>query len=163
MGTSAFPHNSTYDPRLVPPPPRLHWGLVLALQILTFGLFGGIWLIVQALWAKRLSGNGRALTWAIVNLVALPVAVVIAAVLRSGGAARLLLLALNLTAVFTLRSQLESFPIGMSLSGGLTFLLGPVYFQYHMNNYVLPGAEDVFGPSPDAPAYVPATYPEVRR
>ncbi len=147
------------DLRIVPRPPQLHWGVVLALQIVTLGMFGLVWLIVQALWVKRMTNSSKGLTWAIINLSAFPVGVLLIAVLGSSGGARLLFVALNLATVFTLRSQMEDFPIGMSLGGGLTFLLGTIYFQYHLNDYVLPVASDVFGSLPPLPAYVPANSP----
>src|SRR3954465_1552149 len=35
-------------------PPNLHWGVVLALGIVTCGLFGGVWGFVQAIYVRKL-------------------------------------------------------------------------------------------------------------
>jgi hypothetical protein len=150
-----------FDPRPVPKPPRLHWGVVLALQIVTFGTFGAVWLVVQAIWVKRMTGKSGGLVWAVMSLCAFPVAIVLLAVASSvQGGVRILFFVLHVATVFTLRSAMEDFPISISLSGGLTFLLGTIYLQYHLHSYVLPAASDVFGPMPEAPAYVASTSPE---
>jgi len=168
----------SFDPRIVPPPPRLHWGVVLALQIVTLGLFQLVWFVVQTLWVKRITGKSKGFTWAVINLCAFPVlllfAFTIGVVVAASGHAdsmgalskavdviyRIIFIALNLTTAFTLRSQMDSYPINMSLSGVMTFFLGTIYFQYHMNNYVLPGADEVYGAFTTAPGYVPPTLPE---
>ena len=150
-----------HDPRIVPRPPRLHWGIVLALQIVTLGIFGLVWLVVQAVWVKRMTGQSKGLTWAIINLCAFPVIVTLASLLgSSAGLERLLFFVLNVTTVFTLRSQMEDFPINLSLGGGMTFLFGTIYFQYQLQDYSMPDPDDVFGPFPESPAYLPPTSPE---
>ena len=146
------------DLRKVPEPPRLHWGIVLALQIVTLGIFGLVWFVVQAVWVRRMTGRNSGLIWAIINLCAFPLVVLLIMLFGSmQDGTRILFVVLNLATALTLRSQMEAFPIGMSLSGGLTFLLGTMYLQYHLRNYVLPEPVDVFGPVAGAPAYVPPT------
>ena len=168
-----------YDPRIVPPPPRLHWGIVLALQIVTLGLFQLIWFVVQAWWVKRMTGENKGFVWAMVNLCAFPavlllaftIGVVVAMKGQSAVAlshalepfARIVFIVLNITTAFTLRSQMESHPINMPLSGVMTFFFGTIYFQYHMNNYVLPDPNEVFGDIPAAPVYVPPTLSEAEQ
>src|ERR1700722_20395821 len=44
---------------LVPLPPNLHWSIVLILGILTRQLFNLIWALVQANWARKLSGDNK--------------------------------------------------------------------------------------------------------
>ena len=174
MSTTSYPAiPQPIDPRIVPQPPRLHWGVILALQIITLGLFSLVWLVVQAFWVKRMTGSSKGFTWAIVNLCALPVlftfalllGVVVAAThhtAEAGGVTnaletwyRLIFIVLNLGTVFTLKSEMDSYPIAMSLSGVMTFFFGTIYFQYHLHDYVLPDALEVYGPIPAAPAYVP--------
>src|SRR5258708_30053318 len=41
-------------PTTGPMPPNLHWGLVLLLSLFTFGLFGLVWIFVEASFVKRL-------------------------------------------------------------------------------------------------------------
>jgi hypothetical protein len=165
------------DLRIVPPPPRLHWSIVLVLEIVTFGLFGALWLFVQARWVKKMTGNNGEMVWPTINLCAVPslflLALVIEILAKMGGhraeatelvgdilgPSRLFLVVLNLATVFSLRSSMEGFPIYMSLGGGVSLFFGPIYFQYKMKDYILPSPEDVYGPLPDAPAYVPATSP----
>src|SRR5579864_7697393 len=45
----------------VPPPPAVHWTLVLLLSICTGGLFAEVWLIVQAIWVAKYDRSNRAL------------------------------------------------------------------------------------------------------
>ena len=68
-------------PHLVPKPPRLNWIILLSLEIVTVGVFGLVWLVVQAAWIKRITGEYRSLVWAIVNLCALPFLLTVALVL----------------------------------------------------------------------------------
>ena len=43
-----------------PPPPSLHWGLVLLLGMLTFGIFAIVWPFVQARWVRRIDERSKA-------------------------------------------------------------------------------------------------------
>ena len=54
---------------VVPTPPRMHWAVLIILCALTGGLFGAIWLIVQANWTRQMRGRGVALSFAITNCV----------------------------------------------------------------------------------------------
>ncbi|MEK6398842.1 MAG: hypothetical protein V4734_12210 [Terriglobus sp.] len=170
-----------HDPRIVPPPPRLHWGVVLALQIVTLGLFQLVWFVVQALWVKRISGKSRSFVWALINLSVLPILLVILMVSafvligigREADAVeltriltqgyRVLFLITNLFTVFTMYGQMQEWPISMSLNGVATLFFQCIYFQYRLNNYVLPNANDVFGEIPGAPVYVPPILPEAEQ
>src|ERR1700743_2607620 len=51
-----------------PPPPSLHWGIVLALDIVTCGLFGWAWIIVQAVWLRKVQPESRGLIYIIIAL-----------------------------------------------------------------------------------------------
>jgi Pilin (bacterial filament)/GYF domain 2 len=50
----------TPDRNSLPPPPSLHWGLVLLFTILTFGIFGIVWPFIQANWVRRVDGESNA-------------------------------------------------------------------------------------------------------
>src|SRR6267378_836963 len=53
-----------------PAPPSLHWGVVLLLGILTCGLFGWVWAIVQANWMRKVQPASKALVlWSIAVLL----------------------------------------------------------------------------------------------
>ena len=130
----------------MPKAPRLHWGWVLALQLLTRGLFGVIWLVVQANWVRRVNGNSRAFVLSIVNVCALPaffLLIAIEAFLNAGQTAIGTITAVSIVGImilsiwttFQLRYELECEPIGISLSRFATLFLGVIYFQYHLHDY----------------------------
>ena len=168
-----------FDPRIVPQPPRLRWGWVLALSVLTVGMFGVVWYIVQAVWVKRMTGRKAGLIWSIIYACAVPgvimlglmLGIVLAATGHSGDTEsaskaletgiRLLFLVLHIATAFSLRSELEKSPIGLSLHGPMTFFFGATYFQYHLQDYVVPDAVAVYGPLPGQPTYVPPVAPSV--
>ena len=107
---------------------------------------------MQASWLRRVLPSSRVLLlylvadafW-LVNLsvsVGHAVAVVVHHTAASrgfaGGIASLLYLVFLLVARFTMRSELERHfnsaePIGLRLSGVMTFFFGSLYFQYHFN------------------------------
>ncbi len=121
-----------------PLPPNLHWAVVLVLAIITFGIFGLIWLFVEAAWIRKVRPQSRGLYW----LVGYIASAVLAGFLieTSPGVAVIFNLAtivLYLVAIFTMRSDLEDCyamltPGGNSLSGVMTFFFSFVYFQYHL-------------------------------
>lgn len=143
--------------RALPPPPRLHWRWVLALSILTLGFFAPVWMVVQARWVKKTARYARPFWWSLGYLIfsALIIAATIAGYLfapllqqqdiftlyvitvqevgRWGG------LVLWVVCVFMLEGGLDSPPINIPLSGFLTFFFGPIYFQYHLQNYSVEG------------------------
>ena len=130
----------------MPKAPRLHWGWVLALQLLTRGLFGSVWIIVQANWVRRVNGKSRAFVLSIVTLCSLPALVLlimIEALVRAEqtaigvitGLAVIAIAVLSIWTTFQLRYELESTPINIPLSGVATFFLATIYFQYHLHDY----------------------------
>jgi len=150
----AYPDASAqYVPTIVPPPPpRLGWGWVLLLTIITFGIFAAVWLFVQALWVKRVSGRSVSFAWALVYLAWVPVAFVIGVICGVMAHAqtvlsvqeymelpnnilRLVGSSLYLVAVFVLKSELEREPIDLSLGGVMTFFFGTIYFQSQLSKY----------------------------
>ena len=143
-----------YAPQAVsqyPPPPSLHWGLVILLTIVTCGLFSFIWLIVEGLWIKKVKPDSKSFTYLMITMGVLALVIVLAfaqvgAIGSTGrpdaglrGIAALLNLGyivMRLVTVFSMRSEIEDHfntaePIGLSLSGVMTFFFAVYYFQYH--------------------------------
>ena len=135
-----------------PDPPNLHWALVLLLGICTCGLFNVIWMFVQASWMRKVKPDSKALNYYIAGMVFYVIAIVaeVAATIAnsngnsSSGLAAVYLLAalvnlvLFLIAIFTMRSDMEEHfngpePIGLTLSGVMTFFFNVLYFQYHFS------------------------------
>jgi hypothetical protein len=131
----------------VPLPPNLHWAILLILTIFTRQLFNWIWIFVQANWARRLSGNNKAMV-----LVAMYPAGLIAGVLAvgAGAAAKQEVLSVvggicilggliaYLFGIFRIRADVEEYyntreNIALQLNGIMTFFFSSVYFQYHIN------------------------------
>ena len=138
-----------------PDPPNLNWGLVLLFGILTCGLFSIIWEIVIASFSKKLEPASKAviLYAAVFVLFLLSTGMSFAnagATLRNGGLGAasglgpigslfsLAYLVLLIVGRFTVRNTLEKHyngpePLGLRLSGVMTFFFGGIYFQYHLN------------------------------
>lgn len=126
----------------VPLPPNLPWWVLLILVIFTRQIFNFIWAIVQANWARKLSGNNKALV-----LVAMYPAGIIAGVLasatgqRAGAIAGILIFGgaiMMLVGVFVIKADMEHYyrtkeNIGLHLSGVMVFFFGTMYLQYHIN------------------------------
>lgn len=129
-----------------PPPPSLHWGVVLLLGIVTCGIFGWVWALVQAAWMKKVAPDSKAIV-----LYSVAVGLIMLAFIaniyqasvgpsRSGSGALFNLAGwiLWLVASFNLKSSIEEhfstadpMPSAMSLSGVMTFFFNIYYFQYH--------------------------------
>ena len=131
------------EPQLVPLPPNLHWSIVLILGLVTRQLFNLIWAMIQANWARKLSGDNKPMV-----LVAMYPAGMIAGVLavallpRQPWIGGLLILAgsiVYLFGMFSIKAAMEEYyntteNIGLSLSGAMTFFFSTVYIQYHINS-----------------------------
>jgi hypothetical protein len=165
--------------RSFPPPPRLHWGIVLALSIVTLGIFGMVWMVVQSHWVKKVTGNAKPFWWCLAYLLSLPLLILAAATL--GGVlglmqrqdlihqltgiinlvVRVVMFVLYVAGAFSLKGVLEERPIDIPLGGVMTFLLAPTYFQYHLFDYSVEGkvGEQLSGFA--EPAVAVANVPEV--
>jgi GYF domain 2 len=131
------------EPQLVPLPPNLHWSIVLILDVLTRQLFNLIWALVQANWARKLSGDNKPLV-----LVAMYPAGMVAGImtiaLYNGAAALggLFIIAgliVYVVGIFSIKSAMEEYynsteNIGLQLSGVMTFFFSTIYLQYHINS-----------------------------
>lgn len=125
------------------PPPNLHWGLVLLLHVITCGIFGLIWLFVEAAWVKKVRPTSRAIFYLIGCLALGFIAAIIneerrgdpnsiAALMNLGS------IVLYIVAVFSMRGDIEDYynteeNVGLSLNGVMTFFFAIFYFQYHFN------------------------------
>lgn len=156
-GQPYSPFSSTPSLRPMPKPPRLHWGWVLALMILTRGFFELAWLIVQSNWVRKVNGRSKAFVLSIVLAALLPTlfvllfcTAIVAALLGPVGrglipAAKetylfgiVVWLVLRIWTVFQLRAELDVAPINIRLGFIPTLLLGTIYFQYHLHDYDSP-------------------------
>ncbi len=131
-----------------PDAPNLHWGLVLLFTVISCGLFSIVWELVVNAWLKRVQPNSKSLMYYILTLVAMVVyvgaGVVSAASHKTGGVNPVAVVAwlatsiLSIVARFTERASLEEHfntvePVGLQLSGVMTFFFSLYYFQYHLN------------------------------
>jgi hypothetical protein len=142
---------------MYPDAPNLNWGLVLLFSIFTCSFFMFVWNLVVASWLKRVQPNSKAILYYAAAAVLLFCQFVFHThthvqifqpgvhwwvTYYSGHPLRnMLSLAtwvVRLIARFTMRSELEQHfngpePVGLSLSGVMTFFFGGIYFQYHLN------------------------------
>jgi hypothetical protein len=153
IGTIAVPAPATYAPVAAamaefPDPPNLHWGLVLLFNVLTCGMFDVAWGIVLGVWMRKVSPQSKAVyyygAWA-VCLVAIFFTSFMAAQEHSQNPLmpvfQIVSFILALVARYSLRSSLEDHynsaePMGLALSGVMTFFFDAIYFQYHINDII---------------------------
>jgi len=131
-----------------PDPPNLHWGLVLLLGVISCGLFTVGWEIVQAVWMRQVAPQSKALYY-FIGYAADKVLVVILTAMASYQHIRnplvtilsLIGYVVLITGRFSMKNSLEQHynaaePMGLLLSGIMTFFFGGIYFQYHFNDIV---------------------------
>jgi hypothetical protein len=142
------PASAQLPPHLVsvaPPPPGLHWGVLLLLMILTLGLFGWIWSFVIANWVRKIDPRCKAIRLLVFGLV-VNIAAAVSLYMgpdttRLAAAAALFQLVaavLFVFAIFAMRTSIVGYyksteNIALSLSGVMTFFFNVLYFQYHFN------------------------------
>jgi hypothetical protein len=132
-----------------PIPPSMHWVVVWLLGAVTLGIFIVVWVFKQANFVKRLDPSNPSRTLLIITLllgaaygiiVAVAVTMQSQAALAIGGGVGVLVelaaVACNLIAYFKMRSSLVRYyntvePIGLRLSGVMTFFFNILYFQHH--------------------------------
>jgi len=132
----------TMQAELVPLPPNWHWAIVLVLGVITRQLFNLVWALIQANWARRLSGNNKPLV-----LVAMYPAGMLAGIMTMtlyhqaealGGLFIIAGAIVYLVGVFAIKHAMEEYynsteNIGLQMSGVMTFFFSTVYIQYHIN------------------------------
>ena len=129
------------DSRNVPRPPGLHWTLVLLLGILTVGIFLDVWMIVQAVWARKLDKANKGLVLYVSGIALSFVVWFLGKAnvdVRVQVAVRVATAVLMVVASFKVRDALGEYISDVDrrptyLSGVLTIFLGPIYLQYHMD------------------------------
>ena len=128
-------------------PPDFHWGLVLLIGICTCGLFFSAWMIVEAVFVRKIKPESKGLMFVIIAVAGSYL----------GGFANGFISVLNhtnpqplghlitfifaivfLVAAFQMRSDLEEYynttePINLQLSGVMTFFFAIFYFQHHLS------------------------------
>jgi hypothetical protein len=126
-----------------PPPPSLHWGIAVLLGVITCGIFGWIWAVVQASWMKKVQPASKALLYYAIAIGLMLVSVFwgVAEGQHKTGISNVINLAgavLWIIASFNMRSSIEEHfssadpvPSAASLSGVMTFFFNVYYFQYH--------------------------------
>jgi hypothetical protein len=149
-----------YPARDYPPPPRVHWSVLLCVYIAVESLVtyctplryhqlfdsiaGDAWAFYLCLWIRSLDSDARSPFWCDVYVI---VELACAALsMRQNpsrivdGTTALLGLAsvvLGIVTIFLIRSDLERHynerePYGLQLSGAMTFFFSFLYFQYHL-------------------------------
>jgi hypothetical protein len=156
-----MPKGLPFSVSMTPPPPvpiprapSLHWGWVLALNVLTRNLFAIVWLIVQANWVRKVRGRSTAFRLAIAHLCFMPALFLFMTIMqilgiRDGSTLFGVIFILGLltffglwvATVFTLRSELSESPINLRLSGVMSLLFGPIYFQYFLHDLDANGSQ----------------------
>ena len=151
------PTYTTSGVAMYPDAPNLSWGLVLLFAFFTCSLFMFVWNLVIAAWLKRVQPNSKAIFYYATATVLLFLQIVFGTHMQTHTVQpgihwwvtyytahpmrNLLAIAtwiVRLIARFNMRASLEEHfngpePIGLSLSGVMTFFFGGIYFQYHLN------------------------------
>ena len=134
-----------------PTPPSMHWALVLLLGFITCGIFSYVWMFIQASFVKKLDPKNNTILMYILYLV-----LALGGTFLSAFGAALLSMGtrdVGMNAMFgylgyipgvvcfiignfSMRDSLEAHynrvePIGLRLSGVMTFFFHILYFQYH--------------------------------
>jgi hypothetical protein len=130
-----------------PDPPNLHWALVLLIGMFTCGLFLIVWEFVQAAWMRKVNPSSNALFFYIgATVIAFGGSFTRVYLMATSGfhnqyailgaCTSLIAFVLAELAFFDMRRSMEEHfngpePVGLSLSGVMTFFFGYFYFQYH--------------------------------
>jgi hypothetical protein len=133
-----------------PDPPNLHWALVLLIGFFTCGLFIVVWDFVQSAWMRRVNPRSNALFFYIGEVAVSFLGggartfLIFSSMMRNathtypvaGGLIFLVSFTLLEFARFDMRRSMEEHfngpePVGLTLSGVMTFFFGSLYFQYH--------------------------------
>jgi hypothetical protein len=129
-----------------PAAPNLHWGLVLLFGVLTCGVFSIVWDIVQAAWLKKVDPASKALYFyigAAALLGGIFFSSFFAGLTHSRspftGLFQLGYYVVLIVSRFSFKNSMERHyntaePMGLLLSGVMTFFFGGIYFQYHIND-----------------------------
>ena len=134
-----------------PPPPNLHWAVCVLLSIVTCGIFSVVWIMVEAVWVKKVQPASKGVTffgiviglWLLSFVLSISGAVSSARVGHPDGSLQAIQAIITIgycivwiVGAFNMRDSIEEHfnsaePIGLSLSGVMTFFFNVWYFQYH--------------------------------
>ncbi len=144
VGTIPAPVPATVVPTPVlatiyPDPPSLHWGLVLLFAVITCGLFGWVWALVEGSFIKKIDPASKALLYYGIAIALFVVAIPTNYTAAARSLASLLDIAgivLWVIASFNAKASLEGHynrveAIALVLSPVMTFFFSVYYFQYH--------------------------------
>jgi hypothetical protein len=149
-GAAAYAPQSAYGTAsavTTPIPPDFHWALVLLIGIFTCFLFLWAWLIVEAVWIRKIKPSSKGLLYVLLSVACSLIGSIIDLMLRTtthgqdppvGGIFTIGSILLYFLGVFAMRSDLEEYynsteNIGLSLSGVMTFFFAVFYFQHHFS------------------------------
>jgi hypothetical protein len=144
---------AAYPPSAIPypDPPNLSWGLLLLFGFLTCTLFVAVWNLVIAAWVKKVQPNSQVFLYYIIATVLIVAQIGTGGMNVNvghmdypthysplGGIVTLVCWVVRLIARFKMRDALEQHfngpePLGLRLSGVMTFFFGGIYFQYKLN------------------------------
>jgi hypothetical protein len=141
-----------------PPPPNLHWGLVLAIGIVTCGIFAYVWAFIEASWVKKIDPSSKAIIYYAISTATLLVEIGLDVsgnqqLTALGSLIGLVGAVFFIVAAFSMRSSIENHfnsvePIGLALSGVMTFFFSVYYFQYHFTKINEMKARQAMGARP---------------
>jgi hypothetical protein len=132
----------TPEPQLVPLPPNLHWSIVLILDVVTRQSFNLIWAVVQANWARKLTGDNKPMVLVAMYPAGMVAGLLTMALFKSLSAlGAIFILAgaiVYLFGIFSIKAAMEEYynsteNIGLTLSGAMTFFFSAIYIQDHIN------------------------------
>jgi hypothetical protein len=130
------------EPQLVPLPPNWHWSIVMILGAVTRGFFNMIWALIQANWARKLSGDNKPLVLVAMYPAGMVAGIMMVVLYRpAAGLGGLFIFAgliIYLVGMFSIKAAMEEYysttePIGLGMSSAMTFFFSTVYIQYHIN------------------------------
>jgi hypothetical protein len=117
-----------------PKPPAMHWGWVLLLHVLTFGIFSLIWTLRQAAWVRQIDPASKA-AYLFAVALGLEAFVVFAAddawTLWAPMLTHLAGTGLGLWAFVSMRHSVQD-RFAADLSIGMTIFFNVFYLQYHL-------------------------------
>lgn len=136
------------DPKYDNLPPNLHWGWVLLIDIFTRQFFNMIWAMIQANWARKITGKNNAIVLISMYPAGIICGIVAVAIGKATGGDEILsilggilILAGSICLIlgnYAIRDAIDEYyekaeNISSSLSGVMTFFFGTLYLQYHFN------------------------------
>jgi len=128
-------------------PPDFHWALVLLLGICTCFLFFSAWIIVEAVFVRKIKPDSKGLMFVIIAVAGSYVGGFMNGFISAlnhtspqplGNLITVIFALVYLVGAFHMRSDLEDYyngiePINLQLNGVLTFFFAVFYFQHHFS------------------------------